>query len=85
MPLPRNWQSRAKLGNLREVTHELVFFDNQEVIFVCLKQPQILKALHEHADAGPRRAHHLRQFFLRDLQLDEDAARVFLAECARQA
>ena len=43
-----------------------------------------MKALHKHTDPEPPRAHHLRQFFMCDYRLDADAARVFLAELARQ-
>jgi len=74
----------AASGDLSEVIRELLFFDNEEVIFVRLNQPQVPKPLHKHADSGPCGTNHLRQFFMRDLQFDAYAARIFLAEFARQ-
>ena len=52
------------LRNLRQVIGEFLFFDNQETIFIRLNQPEIMKSLHEQADPRPRRADHLRQFFM---------------------
>src|SRR4030095_12879717 len=74
----------AALGDLSKVSSELLFLDDEKVICVCLNQPEVMKALHKHADPGTRRAHHLRQFFMRDFQFDANAARVFLAHSARQ-
>ena len=74
----------AALSDLSEVISEFLFLDNEEMIFVRLNQPQIPKPLHKHADPGPCGADHFRQFFMRDFQFDAYAARVFLAEFARQ-
>ena len=74
----------AALGDVSQVVSELHFFDNEKVIFIRLNQPQIPKPLHKHADPGPCGTDHFRQFFMRDFQFDADAARIFLAECARQ-
>ena len=40
----------AALGDLSEVISELLFLDNEEVIFVRLNQPQVPKPLHKHAE-----------------------------------
>jgi hypothetical protein len=53
-------------GKLSKVISELLFPDAEKLICVRLNQPEVMKALHKHADPGPRRAHHLRQFFMRD-------------------
>jgi hypothetical protein len=74
----------AALSDLSEVISEFLFLDNEEMIFVRLNQPQIPKPLHKHADPGPCGADHFRQFFMRDFQFDAYAARVLLAEFARQ-
>ena len=72
------------LGDVSQVISELLFLDNEEVIFVRLNQPQVPKPLHKHADPGPCGADHLRKFFMRNLQFDAYAPQVFLAELARQ-
>jgi hypothetical protein len=74
----------AALGDVSQVISELLLFDNEKVIFIRLNQPHIPKPLHKHADPGPCGADHFRQFFMRDFQFDADAARIFLAEFARQ-
>ena len=74
----------AVLGNLREVIGEFVFLDDEKMIVVGFDQSQVTKSLHEQADPRPRRADHLGQFFMGNLQLDANAARVFLAHGAGQ-
>src|SRR5882672_12847829 len=74
----------SALGELSKVISELLFLDDEKVICVRLNQPEVMKALHKHADPGPCGTDHLRQFFMRDFRLDADAARIFLAEFARQ-
>ena len=74
----------AALGDVIQVISELLFLDNEEVIFVRLNQPQMPKPLHEHADPGPCGTDHLRQFFMRNLQFDAYTPRVFLTELTRQ-
>ena len=69
------------LRNLRKVIGELVFLDDEKAISIRLDQPKIVKPLHKQADPWPRRADHLGEFFRGNLQLDANAARVFLAEC----
>jgi hypothetical protein len=54
----------AALGNLGEVIGELFFLDDEKPIFIRLNQPEIVKSLHKQAHPRPRRAHHLRQFFV---------------------
>jgi hypothetical protein len=54
-----------------------MFFDDEKVILIRLDQAQVSKSLHEHADPRPRRAHHLGEFFVRDLKLDANAAGIF--------
>jgi hypothetical protein len=75
----------AALGDLSQVISELLFLDNEEVMFVRPNQPKVPKPLHKHADPGPSGADHLRQFFRRNLQFDAYAPRIFLAEFARQS
>jgi hypothetical protein len=76
----------AALGDLREVIGEFVFFDDEKVIFIRLDQPKVVEALHKQADPWSRRAHHLGQLFMGNLQLDANAARIFLAPaCGRAA
>jgi hypothetical protein len=74
----------AASGDLSEVASEFFFFDDEKAISIGLDQPEIVEALHKQTDPGPRRAHHLRQFFVRNPQFDANAARVLLAHCARQ-
>jgi hypothetical protein len=62
--------SPPALGELSKVISELLFPDNEKVICVRLNQPEVMKALHKHADPEPRRAHHLRQFFMRNYRFD---------------
>jgi hypothetical protein len=50
--------SAAALGDLSEISSELLLLDNEEVILVHLDQPQVPKSLHKHADPRPRRANH---------------------------
>ena len=50
----------AALGEVIQVISELLFLDNEEVIFVRLNQPQVPKPLHKHADPGPCGTDHLR-------------------------
>ena len=54
----------SALGDLREVISKLLFLDDEKVFGVCFDQPQVPKALHKFANSWPRRAHHLRQFFV---------------------
>jgi len=54
-----------------------MFFDDEKVFFIRLDQPEVFKPLHEHADPGPGRSHHLGEFFVRYLQLDANAAGIF--------
>ena len=70
------------LGDLRDVSSELLFFDNEEVIFVRLDQSKVPKFPHKHAGPWSRRAHHIRQFLMRNLQFNANAPWVFLAEGA---
>lgn len=70
----------AVLEDRCEISRELVFLDDQMVLCVVLDQVEVSKSLHEHADPRPRSAHHSRQFFVRDLHLDANAPRIFLAE-----
>jgi hypothetical protein len=72
------------LGDLREVIGELVLLDDEEMIAAGFDQSQVAKSLHEKADPRPRRAHHLRQFFMGNLQFDANTARVFLTHGASQ-
>ena len=51
--------SLRRLGDLREISHKLLFLDDQEVISICFDQSEVPKALHKDADPRPRRAHHL--------------------------
>jgi hypothetical protein len=51
----------AALGDLGEVSSELVFFDDEKPIFIRLNQSEVMKSLHKQAGPRPRRAHHLRQ------------------------
>jgi hypothetical protein len=55
------------LGDLSEVTGEVVFFDDEKAISVGLNQPKVVEALHKDADPRPGRAHHLGQFFMGNL------------------
>ena len=55
------------LGDLRQVSAELLFFDDQEALSVSLYQTEVMKALHEKTDARPRRSDHLGQFFVGNL------------------
>ena len=48
----------AALGDLGEVSRELVFFDDEKPISIRLNQPEIVKALHKQTDPRPRRPHH---------------------------
>jgi len=75
---------RAALGDLRQVVGQLLFFDNEKTFLVSLNETEIVESLHEQADARPRRANHLGKFFMGDLELDTDTARIFLAHGARQ-
>jgi hypothetical protein len=79
-----SWISTAALGDLSEVSGELLFFDDEEVVCVRLDQSQVPEALHKLADPGPCGTNHLRQFFMRNLRFDANAARIFLAYRARQ-
>ena len=54
----------AALGDLGEVSGELVFFDDEKAISIRLNQPEVMKSLHKQADPRPRRTDHLRQFFV---------------------
>ena len=54
----------AALGDVGQVVSELLFFDNEKVVFIRLNQPQIPKPLHKHADPGPCGTDHFRQFFV---------------------
>jgi hypothetical protein len=74
----------APLGDLSEVIGEFGFFDDEKAISVRLNQPKVVEALHKDADPRPRRAHHLRQFFMGNLQFDANAARVLLTHCPGQ-
>jgi len=73
-----------RLGNLSEVIDKLVFFDDEKVFLIRLNQPEVAEALHKQADPRSRRAHHLGQLFMGYLQLDANAARIFLAHCLGQ-
>jgi hypothetical protein len=64
------------LGNLSKVIVELVFFDDEKALSIRLHQSQIMKSLHEESDLRRRRAYHVRQFFMGNLQLNPDAVRV---------
>jgi hypothetical protein len=74
----------AFLGILQRVIGEFVFLDDEKMIAIGFDQSQVAKFRHEDADPRPRRADHLRQFFMGNLQLDADAARVLLAHGAGQ-
>ena len=50
------------------------------VLCIVLNEVEVPKSLHEYADPRPRRTYHCRQFFVRNLDLDANAPRVFLAE-----
>ena len=54
--------SAAALGDLSEVSSELVFFDDEKAIFIRLNQPEVMKSLHKQADPRAGRAHHLGEF-----------------------
>ena len=54
------------------------------MILIRLNQPKVMEPLHEQADPRPRRADHLGQFFMGNLELDTNAARIFLAHGAGQ-
>jgi hypothetical protein len=71
----------ARLPDLNEIIGEFLFFDDKKAISIRLNQPKIPKSLHEQTDPGPRDSHHLGQPFVRNLQLNPYAARVFLAHC----
>jgi hypothetical protein len=60
----------AFLGILQKVIGEPVFLDDEKAISIRLDQPKATKPLHKPADPRPRRADHLRQFFMGNLQLD---------------
>jgi hypothetical protein len=70
------------LGNLSEVMGELVFFDDEKALSIRLHQSQIMKSLHEEGDLRRRRAYHVRQFFMGNLQFNPDAVRVLLGPTA---
>jgi hypothetical protein len=70
--------------NLRQVISELIIFNDDEVLGVRLNQPQVPKALHKEADPRPRRAHHVRQFFVRDFVFDANVVCVFAITDAAQ-
>ena len=72
----------AILRNLREVIGELVFFDDEKALSIRLHQSQIMKSLHEKGDLRRRRAYHVRQFFMGNLQFNPDAVRVLLGPTA---
>ena len=72
------------LGDLREIIDEFVFFDDQEMILIGLDQAEIMKPLHKQTDPRPGRADHLGEFFVGNLELDANTARIFLAHRARQ-
>src|SRR5438093_9514596 len=74
----------AAIGDLSEVIGEFLFFDDEKAIFIRLNQPKVMKSLHKQADPWSRRAHHLGEFFMGNLQLDANAARVLLAHGAGQ-
>ena len=57
----------AFLGILPRVIGEFVFLDDEKMIAIGFDQSQVAKFRHEDADPGPRRAHHLGQFFMRYL------------------
>ena len=71
---------RPASGDLSEVISELLFFDDQKMLSICLDQSEVMEALHKQADPGSRGAHHLGEFFMGNFQLDANAARVFLAD-----
>jgi hypothetical protein len=54
----------AALGDLSEVISELLFFDNEKVLYARLNQPELPKSLHKLADPGTCRTDHLRQLFV---------------------
>ena len=72
------------LGDLSQIVSEFPFFDNKKAISIRLDQPKVMKSLHKQTDPRPRRAHHLGEFFMRNLQFDANAARIFLAHGAGQ-
>src|SRR5581483_11233179 len=80
---PETWpKQKFASGNLSEIIGQFFFFDDKESIFIGLDQSKMMKSLHEQTDSGPRRADHLGQLLVRNLELDADAARVFLAHGA---
>ena len=50
----------APLGDLSEVTNELIFFDDEKAISIRLNQSKVVKSLHKHTDSRLGRAYHLR-------------------------
>ena len=53
-----------RLSNRREVTGELLFLDDQVVLFSQFDQVQVSKSLHEYTDPRPGCAYHGGQFFV---------------------
>lgn len=67
-----------------QVSSEFVFLDDKRSPEVSLNQAEVLKSVYKLSDPGPCRSYHLGQLFMRYLQFDAKAARLFLAECVRQ-
>ena len=57
-----------------------MFFDNQMVFCVVFDEVEVPESLHEYADPRPGCSYHRSQFFVRDLDFDANAPRIFLAE-----
>jgi len=72
----------SSLGDLSEVSRKLIFFNDEKVLGAHFSQPEVSESLHKHADPRPGRFDHLGQLLI--LEFDANAARVFLAESARQ-
>jgi hypothetical protein len=66
------------LGDLSQIFGELLFFSAEAAILMRLNQPKVTKSQHKRTDPRPRRSHHLGQFFIRNLELDTNAARAVL-------
>ena len=54
------------------------------MIAIGFDEFEVAKSLHQEADTRPRRAYHLRQFFMGNLRFNADTARVLLAHGAGQ-
>ena len=71
---------QVKLGDGCQVGHKSMLLDDKMALGGHFNEAEIAKTLHEDADTRPGGADHGGQFFVRDSQLNADAARVFYAK-----